>query len=331
MAVPIIYGLYLLAGVAGRAGAKYGIKKVVKNATGRLLSRHKTKALANTEKNKVTTAATSGSRGSYQQGQQMLANAQAKSGIAAAARQAARNATKTKPKPPVTKKPQETSRPPPLGDTKAAQQTLAGARYQSAAGAGSRRANPTGAARPQVRAGGGGAGGRPPSKVAVGAGLGLVGGGIGAAALVAKKQKEQKEKAKASPQAKKAMNKAAAALSQSKIKNKPKPPFRNTNSRTTKALNQGLSAPPKPKFDPEGIKERLASRKSGKLKTSLRAARAAGDLYYKNLKTGKKMVAVIASDLKPGQSLTQYVNKKENKTPRTPIPRRKPTQKPIGL
>ena len=238
MAVPIIYGLYLLAGVAGRAGAKYGIKKVVKNATGRLLSRHKTRELANTAKKKVTK----------------------------------------------TNKPQETSRPPPLGDTKAAGQTLAGARYQSAAGAGSRQANPTAAARPQVRAGGGGAGGRPLSRVAVGAGLGLVGGGIGAAALVAKKRAEQKEKAKA-----KAKNKA------------------------------------KPKFDPEGIKERLASRKSGKLKTSLRAARAAGDLYYKNLKTGKKMVAVLESDLKPGQSLTQYVNKKENKTPRTPIPRRKPT------
>ena len=43
------------------------------------------------------------------------------------------------------------------------------------------------------------------------------------------------------------------------------------------------------------------------------------------------MAAVLASDLKPGQSLTQYINKKENKTPRTPRPRRKPTQKPRGL
>tara|TARA_R100001369_G_scaffold34061_1_gene59139 strand:+ start:115 stop:870 length:756 start_codon:yes stop_codon:yes gene_type:complete len=125
--------------------------------------------------------------------------------------------------------------------------------------------------------------------------------------------------------------KAAAAVKAAERKNKPKPPFRNTNSRTTKALNQGLSAPPKSKFDPKGIKERLASRKSGKLKTSLRAARAAGDLYYKNSKTGRKMAAVLDSDLKPGQTLTDYINKKEGKTAKIRRPRRKPTQKPKGL
>jgi hypothetical protein len=150
--------------------------------------------------------------------------------------------------------------------------------------------------------------------------------GTGAVAL-----QRDKKPADISPKAKKAMNKAAAAVSQSKIKNKPKPPFRNTNSMTTKALNQGLSAPPKSKFDPEGIKKRLASRKNGELKTSLRAARAAGDLYYKNPKTGRKMAAVLASDLKPGQTLTDYINKKEGKTPRAVRPRRKPTQKPRGL
>tara|TARA_R110002110_G_scaffold133180_1_gene315336 strand:+ start:42 stop:1181 length:1140 start_codon:yes stop_codon:yes gene_type:complete len=280
---------------------------------------------------------------------QNLANAQARSGISAAARQAARNATKPKGKKVTSSRTQgkgaprstltsaakkRASTPAKPGQESRAQgqQNLANAQAQSMISTAARRANPTGAARPQVRAGGG-AGGKPPSKVAVGAGLGLVGGGIGAAALVAKKRAEQKqkEKAKASPQAKKAMNKAAAALSQSKIKNKPKPPFRNTNSRTTKALNQGLSAPSKPKFDPEGIKERLASRKTGELKTSLRAARAAGDLFYKNPKTGRKMAAVLASDLKPGQSLTQYINKKEGKTASKRRPRRKPTQKPRGL
>lgn len=151
------------------------------------------------------------------------------------------------------------------------------------------------------------------------------------AAVSAVLSQRGKKPADISPEAKKAMNKAAAAVSQSKIKNKPKPPFRNTNSRTTKALNQGLSAPPKSKFDPEGIKKRLASRKNGELKTSLRAARAAGDLYYKNPKTGRKMAAVLASDLKPGQTLTDYINKKEGKTPRAVRPRSKPTQKPRGL
>ena len=279
---------------------------------------------------------------------QNLANAQARSGISAAARQAARNATKPKgkkvtssrtqgkgaPRSTLTsaaKKRASTPAKPGKESRAQGQQNLANAQAQAAIGAAARRANPTGAVRPKVSAGKGGAGGKPPSRVAVGAGLGLVGGGIGAAALVAKKRAEQKEKAKASPQAKKAMNKAAAALSQSKIKNKPKPPFRNTNSRTTKALNQGLSAPPKPKFDPEGIKERLASRKSGKLKTSLRAARAAGDLYYKNSKTGRKMAAVLDSDLKPGQTLTDYINKKEGKTAKIRRPKRKPTQKPKGL
>jgi len=114
------------------------------------------------------------------------------------------------------------------------------------------------------------------------------------------------------------MNKAAAAVSQSKIKNKP-------------PTKTSAAATPKPKFDPEGIKKRLASRKNGELKTSLRAARAAGDLYYRNPKTGRKMAAVLASDLKPRQTLTQYINKKEGLTPKAVRPKRKPTQKPKGL
>jgi len=133
-----------------------------------------------------------------------------------------------------------------------------------------------------------------------------------AAGTVAVALQRDKKPADISPKAKKAMNKAAAAVSQSKIKNKP-------------PAKTSAVAKPKPKFDPEGIKKRLASRKNGELKTSLRAARAAGDLYYKNPKTGRKMAAVLASDLKPGQSLTQYINDKEGKTPRAVRPRNKPT------
>ena len=63
MAVPIIYGLYLLAGVAGRVGAKYGIKKVLKNATGRLLSKHKTKNLASKAKDVFSKSKDTGTPG----------------------------------------------------------------------------------------------------------------------------------------------------------------------------------------------------------------------------------------------------------------------------
>ena len=240
---------------------------------------------------------------------QNLANAQARSGIAAAAREAAKKGAKPKGKPVASsrtqgkgaprstttsaarqaakRKPQETSKP---TTSRAGQaQNLANAQAQAAIGAAARRANPTAAVRPKVSAGGGGgAGGKPPSKVAVGAGLGLIGGGIGAAALLAKKRAEKKAKGKGAPR-----------------------------STLTSSARQAARNTTKPSKKP--------------LKTSLRAARAAGDLYYRNPKTGKKMAAVLASDLKPGQSLTQYINKKENKTPRTPRPRRKPTQKPRGL
>ena len=53
MAGPIIYGLYLVAGAAGSAAAKYAIKKVAKSATGKLISRHNTKELANKARTRV--------------------------------------------------------------------------------------------------------------------------------------------------------------------------------------------------------------------------------------------------------------------------------------
>ena len=43
--------------------------------------------------------------------------------------------------------------------------------------------------------------------------------------------------------------------------------------------------------------------------SSLKEARAAGQTYYS--KDGKKMAAVLASDLKEGQSLTDYMNSKQ--------------------
>lgn len=47
-----LYGLYLLAGLVGKAGAKYVVKKYGPNAVGNLLSRHGTKDLATKAKNK---------------------------------------------------------------------------------------------------------------------------------------------------------------------------------------------------------------------------------------------------------------------------------------
>ena len=187
-----------------------------------------------------------------------------RSTITSAARQAAK------------RKPQKTSKP---TTSRAGQmQNLANAQAQAAIGAAARRANPTAAVRPKVRAGGGGAGGKPPSKLAIGAGLGLVGAGIGAAALLAKKRAEKK----GAPR-----------------------------STLTSAASQAAKKVSKPSKKP--------------FKTSLRAARAAGDLYYKDPETGRKMAAVFKSDLKPGQSLTQYINDKEGKTSRAGRPRSKPT------
>ena len=51
-AAPLLYGLYLLAGVAGKEGAKYVVKKYGPNAVGNLLSRHGTRDLAAKAKNK---------------------------------------------------------------------------------------------------------------------------------------------------------------------------------------------------------------------------------------------------------------------------------------
>ena len=177
------------------------------------------------------------------------------------------------------RKPQETSKP---TTSRAGQmQNLANAQVQAAIGAAARRANPTAAVRPRVSAGGGGAGGKPPSKLAIGAGLGLVGGGIGAAALLAKKRAEKKAKGKGAPRSTLTSSARQAA--------------RNTTKPSQAAKK--VSKPSKKPF-----------------KTSLRAARAAGDLYYKDPETGRKMAAVLKSDLKPGQSLRDYINQKERKT-----------------
>ena len=153
-----------------------------------------------------------------------------------------------------------------------------------------------------------------------------------------------KKPADISPKAKKAMNKAAAAVSQSKIKNKPpaktsaaakpKPKFNPEGIKKGLASKLNVSPPTprakpkspptpraKPKSPPKKVSRNTAAAlrqgmKStrGELKTSLRAARAAGQLYYKDPETGRKMAAVLKSDLKPGQSLRDYINQKERKT-----------------
>ena len=258
---------------------------------------------------------------------QNLANAQARSGISAAARQAARNATKPKGKKVTSSRTQgkgaprstrtsaakkRASTPAKPGQESRAQgqQNLANAQAQSMISTAARRANPTGAARPQVRAGGG-AGGKPPSRVAVGAGLGLVGGGIGAAALVAKKRAEQKEKEKA------------------KRKNKPKSKFnpegikkmlasRAKKSADTATFRKASAASVgKPTASSAGVpfKKLKANVPDNNLKTNLSAARKAGHLYYKNTK-GDKMAAVSVADLKKSgfKDLQAFMNYQTNQT-----------------
>jgi len=274
---------------------------------------------------------------------QNLANAQARSGISAAARQAARNATKPKGKKVTSSRTQgkgaprstrtsaakkRASTPAKPGQESRAQgqQNLANAQAQSMISTAARRANPTGAARPQVRAGGG-AGGKPPSRVAVGAGLGLVGGGIGAAALVAKKRAEQKEKEKA-----KRKNKPKSKFNPEGIKkmlaSRAKKSADTATFRKASAASVGKPIPtPRAKPKPPPRKARLASSAGvpfkklkanvpdNNLKTNLSAARKAGHLYYKNTK-GDKMAAVSVADLKKSgfKDLQAFMNYQTNQT-----------------
>ena len=127
-----------------------------------------------------------------------------------------------------------------------------------------------------------------------------------------------------SPKAKKAMNKAAAALTQSQIKNKPtpkptKPPADTSGFAKARAAGAAakaaVSSRPTPRTKPKPPTKKGASlsqslKDKGKLKTTLRAARAAGQLFYKDPATGRKMAAVLKSDLK-GQSLGDYLNDKQ--------------------
>ena len=55
--------------------------------------------------------------------------------------------------------------------------------------------------------------------------------------------------------------------------------------------------------------------------TSIAAAKKAGSLYY--YKDGKKMAAVLKSDLKDGESLRQYMNRMTNKTAKKSTPAKK--------
>ena len=106
----------------------------------------------------------------------------------------------------------------------------------------------------------------------------------------------------------------------------------------TKARNKAktkISAPPPKPFVSRGTKAKkwqrraavpagvagaayyLGRDKPGKWQdyTSIRAAKSAGSLYYS--KDGTKKAAVYKGDLKPGQSLRDYMNEKTGKTRRT--------------
>ena len=62
--------------------------------------------------------------------------------------------------------------------------------------------------------------------------------------------------------------------------------------------------------------------------TSIAAAKKAGSLYY--YKNGKKMAAVLKSDLKGGESLRQYMNRMTSKTAKkSPPPNKKKDSKPV--
>ena len=151
-----------------------------------------------------------------------------------------------------------------------------------------------------------------------------------------KKPKPKATPKNISPKAKKAINKAAAALTQSQIKNKPtpkttKPPadtsgFAKARAAGAKTRAAASKTPPTPIAKPKLPPKKLARNTSAalrqgmkdtvKLKTTLRAARAAGQLFYKDPATGEKKAAVLKSDLKPGQSLGDYLNKKQRLTKR---------------
>jgi len=63
--------------------------------------------------------------------------------------------------------------------------------------------------------------------------------------------------------------------------------------------------------------------------TSIAAAKKAGSLYY--YKDGKKMAAVLKSDLKDGESLRQYMNRMTNKTSRKSTPAKKEKKKEVKM
>ena len=94
--------------------------------------------------------------------------------------------------------------------------------------------------------------------------------------------------------------------------------------RAVDKLKEPSPTPPRPKRKPS-----VPESASTELKTSLAAARKAGDLYYLNKKTGKKMAAVTKEDLdKSGLSLRDYLNQKEGLTRRKKKPPPKPRQRP---
>tara|TARA_R110001606_G_scaffold32921_1_gene98980 strand:+ start:40 stop:885 length:846 start_codon:yes stop_codon:yes gene_type:complete len=74
---------------------------------------------------------------------------------------------------------------------------------------------------------------------------------------------------------------------------------------------------------------KVVASKSDSKPTSIAAAKKAGSLYY--YKDGKKMAAVLKSDLKGGESLGEYMNRMTNKTARKSSPSKKKKKKNVQV
>tara|TARA_R110002020_G_C15966940_1_gene747131 strand:+ start:66 stop:692 length:627 start_codon:yes stop_codon:yes gene_type:complete len=58
--MPLIFGLYLIAGIVGKASAKYAVKKIGEKVSGKLLSRHTRRDLATKAKNVLSASKDTG-------------------------------------------------------------------------------------------------------------------------------------------------------------------------------------------------------------------------------------------------------------------------------
>ena len=132
------------------------------------------------------------------------------------------------------------------------------------------------------------------------------------------KKAEDAEKRKA------AMAKRTAAVAARNAKETAATP---KGKKVTAAANKRGSANISKKDTPTATKakakpaKKVSTTTSDSKPTSIAAAKKAGSLYY--YKDGKKMAAVLKSDLKDGESLRQYMNRMTNKTAKKSTPAKK--------